>query len=186
MNTTTLTRLAIAALVIVAIGFVFRIAYEYTTSSAQAQGQRDPRLGIDCADFDSQAEAQQYLRENPDDSDVLDNDPDGPDGIACEAYDYDDQARDETPVNVDGDATTPSPSPPPTPNPAPSPPPPSPQPSPPPPQPTPPPSPQPSPPPPQPPGPLLEAGGPTNGPVPMLPDGSCPSEYPVKESGACY
>lgn len=32
---------------------------------------------------------------------------------------------------------------------------------------------------------LLKAGGPDDGPVPIMPDGSCPKEYPVRESGAC-
>lgn len=33
---------------------------------------------------------------------------------------------------------------------------------------------------------LLEAGGPENGPVPTMPDGDCPEEFPIKDSGACY
>jgi hypothetical protein len=33
---------------------------------------------------------------------------------------------------------------------------------------------------------LMNAGGPANGPVPLMPDGSCPVEYPVKQDGACY
>lgn len=33
---------------------------------------------------------------------------------------------------------------------------------------------------------LLEAGGPANGPVPVIPGGGCPDEYPVERSGACY
>lgn len=33
---------------------------------------------------------------------------------------------------------------------------------------------------------LFNAGGPTHGPVPLMPDGSCPAEYPVKQNGACY
>lgn len=35
-------------------------------------------------------------------------------------------------------------------------------------------------------GSLLDAGGPKEGPVPLMPDGSCPREYPVKEEGSCY
>jgi hypothetical protein len=146
----------------------------------QAQEQRDARPGLQCSNFDSQAEAQQFLRENPDDSDVLDNDPGGGDGIACETFDYDDPARDETPVNVaGGGTTTPSPSPPPTPNPAPSP------------SPTPAPAPRPTPPPQPLPsdddrGTLMNAGGPTSGPVPMMPDDSCPREFPETRDGACY
>ena len=35
-------------------------------------------------------------------------------------------------------------------------------------------------------GDLLEAGGPARGPVPLMPGGGCPEEYPIKENGACY
>jgi hypothetical protein len=34
--------------------------------------------------------------------------------------------------------------------------------------------------------PLMEAGGPTVGPVPLMPGGGCPQEYPVRRHGACY
>jgi hypothetical protein len=33
---------------------------------------------------------------------------------------------------------------------------------------------------------LLEAGGPTDGPVPAMPGGGCPKEYPVERGGACH
>ena len=33
---------------------------------------------------------------------------------------------------------------------------------------------------------LFEAGGPSNGPVPLMPGGECPFEYPVERGGACY
>ena len=33
---------------------------------------------------------------------------------------------------------------------------------------------------------LLEAGGPTSGPVPLMPDGGCPREFPIMRDGACY
>ena len=32
---------------------------------------------------------------------------------------------------------------------------------------------------------LLEAGGPTSGPVPLMPNGSCPREFPTKREGLC-
>lgn len=35
-------------------------------------------------------------------------------------------------------------------------------------------------------GPLMDAGGPTAGPVPLMPGGGCPEEYPVRRHGACY
>jgi hypothetical protein len=33
---------------------------------------------------------------------------------------------------------------------------------------------------------LFKAGGPAEGPVPPMPGGGCPSEYPVPMDGACY
>jgi hypothetical protein len=33
---------------------------------------------------------------------------------------------------------------------------------------------------------MLNSGGPANGPVPLMPGGKCPSEYPVLKDGACY
>lgn len=34
--------------------------------------------------------------------------------------------------------------------------------------------------------PLMDAGGPTAGPVPTMPDGGCPDEYPLRRHEACY
>jgi hypothetical protein len=33
---------------------------------------------------------------------------------------------------------------------------------------------------------LFEAGGPSSGPVPLMPSGSCPREFPTMRDGACY
>lgn len=33
---------------------------------------------------------------------------------------------------------------------------------------------------------LLEAGGPTSGPLPLMPHGGCPREFPTMRDGACY
>ncbi len=33
---------------------------------------------------------------------------------------------------------------------------------------------------------LFEAGGPSSGPAPLMPDGSCPREFPTMRAGACY
>ncbi len=33
---------------------------------------------------------------------------------------------------------------------------------------------------------LFEAGGPASGPAPLMPDGSCPREFPTMREGACY
>ncbi len=36
------------------------------------------------------------------------------------------------------------------------------------------------------PGQLMNAGGPTDGPVPVMPSGGCPKEFPVLLGGGCY
>ena len=33
---------------------------------------------------------------------------------------------------------------------------------------------------------LLEAGGPSSGPAPLMPEGGCPREFPTMRDGACY
>jgi hypothetical protein len=33
---------------------------------------------------------------------------------------------------------------------------------------------------------LFNAGGPKNGPVPLMPDGGCPVEFPVERAALCY
>jgi hypothetical protein len=33
---------------------------------------------------------------------------------------------------------------------------------------------------------LFDSGGPENGPVPLMPDGGCPAEFPVARAGLCY
>lgn len=33
---------------------------------------------------------------------------------------------------------------------------------------------------------LLEAGGPSDGPIPLMPTGVCPQEYPLHKDEACY
>jgi hypothetical protein len=39
---------------------------------------------------------------------------------------------------------------------------------------------------PQPPSDLFNSGGATNGPVPLMPDGGCPKEFPVRHNGLCF
>jgi micrococcal nuclease len=80
-----------------------------------------------------------------------------------------------TPESTTPDATTPEPTTPESTTPEPTPPRPIPEPT------TPPP-----PPPPQPDRTMLDAGGPKNGPVPLMPGGGCPVEYPVERGGVCY
>ena len=33
---------------------------------------------------------------------------------------------------------------------------------------------------------LFDSGGPTGGPLPLMPDGTCPKEFPTKRDGACW
>lgn len=144
-----------------------------------ADAQNEEEL-LFCEDFDSQAEAQQYLREDPSDPDELDEEEGEDDGIACETFSYDNPEEDLNPVTAAIDEpetmsgaqpkTTPTLPPPPSP-------------SPPPPRP---PAPSPSPPPGPNPGTLMEAGGSVTGPVPRMSDGSCPKEFPQERSGVCY
>jgi hypothetical protein len=207
MGTTPSKLAAVVAFVLVA-GVVAAVNYQqilHPTKPAFAQDQ------FDCASFNSQAEAQAELRRDPSDPSGLDGPigtaSDGTSGVACEVYPYDDPARDETPVDVgsgsasasssasasippDKTITTPPPkSSPPTKTPPPA-----------------------SSPPtktpprksnasssnasplssasasptPQPPRDLFSSGGPTNGPVPLMPDGDCPKEFPAKHGGLCY
>lgn len=165
-------KLAIAMLIVLA-GFGLRAGWEFMPTAA-AQNTRN------CDDFSSQAQAQQNLREHPDDPNNLDADNDG---IACDTTAYPDPARDENPVPRSGGTTSPGPPPGPS--------------EPPPPGPSEPPPPGPSGPPsgdegpkkpskPTPPAPLLNAGGPEDGPVPLMASGSCPKEYPYQHDKACY
>ena len=119
------------------------------------------------------------MREDPSDPDVLDEDEGPDDGIACETTEYDDPARDETPVAAAiGGGGSASPTPTTTSSPPPSstddgddtgasqaqyddgsgdrr-------------------------------GNLMRSGGPTHGPVLTMPDGRCLPEYPIKRNGYCY
>lgn len=96
VGTTPLKLAAVVALVFVA-GIVARMAYKQSISPALAQDE-DPRTGLDCDDYNSQAEAQAALRADPSDPNVLDEDEGPDDGIACETTAYDDPTRDEAPV----------------------------------------------------------------------------------------
>lgn len=75
----------------------FGLGWVSTTSPVSAQEV------LDCADYDSQAEAQAAYREDP--SDPADNDADE-DGIACELVEYDDPTTDFDPVTSDVGAAT--------------------------------------------------------------------------------
>jgi hypothetical protein len=180
-----LTRLNIALVGVVVLATLTLVAMWSDVATVAAQDRN-------CSDFDTQQEAQDALESDPSDTNNLDNDNDG---TACESLPRDSGGGGG---GTSGDVGSPAPSPP-SPSPAPktqTPPPPAPKtPSPPAPKTTSPapktPSPAPKTPTPDPAlppndGTLMNAGGPTTGPVPMMPNGSCPRELPVKRNGACY
>ena len=205
MVTTPLKVAAVVAFVLGA-GVVAALNYQQILNSSKPALAQDE---FDCASFNSQADAQAELRRDPSDPSGLDGPigtaSDGTSGVACEVYPYDDPARDETPVDVSGSSppsttiTTPPPTssppsttiatPPPKSTPSTKTPPPASTPR----TKTPPRNSNASPPSrasasptPQPPRDLFNAGGPSNGPVPLMPEGGCPREYPVKHNGLCY
>ena len=87
MNRTTM--LALALLAVGALGGL-------TVGPAAAQEV------LDCEDFASQAEAQAAYRADP--TDPADNDADE-DGLACELFDFEDEATDFDPVTAAGGTT---------------------------------------------------------------------------------
>jgi len=201
MGPTPLKVAAVVSFVLVG-GVVVAVSYEQILNSSKPALAQDE---FDCASFDSQAEAQAELRRDPSDPSGLDGPigtaSDGTSGVACEVYPYDNPARDETPVEIGtGSApasgsppassppTTTITTPPPTSSPSTK---------------TPPrksparnsparnsnaspPSSATASPTPQPPRDLFNAGGPSNGPVPLMSDGGCPEEFPVKHNGLCH
>lgn len=146
----------ILVFLVLLVGFSLRLAWE-TLPTANAQNN------LNCDDFPSQADAQDELRRDPSDPNGLDRDDDG---IACETSPYPPGTpRDEDPV-VEDPFEEPIDE-------------------------------RPREDPdgkkqyedpeiPSRPGPLLRAGGPDDGAVSLMPDGTCPKEYPVVREGACY
>lgn len=78
------TFIVVAVLVLV-FGVVGRITYEQMRAPSPALAQDDPRTGLDCDDYNSQADAQAALDADPSDPNVLDEDNDGQ---ACETFSY--------------------------------------------------------------------------------------------------
>src|SRR5918994_6637793 len=158
-NTT--SKLVMVGLVLVA-GFVLRGTYEqivYPGKPAKAQADQ-----YDCASFGSQQSAQVELDSDPSDPNNLDSDGNG---IACDNYPYGGSvaASSASPSTVAPSSPPPgkpsasaSPSTDASPNPE----------------------------PPQKRRNLFDAGGPTNGPVPLMADGACSVEFPVKRNGLCH
>jgi len=152
---------------VLAAALVLRVTYEqmvYPDEAALAQADQ-----YDCASFGSQSSAQVELDRDPSDLNNLDADGNGK---ACDDYDY------GTSGSVAASSVEPS-----SPSPV---------------------SPSPSsassdtpsssaasgsasaPPKPQKTHKLFASGGSTNGPVPLMPNGDCPVEFPVKHNGLCH
>jgi hypothetical protein len=158
MGSTTM-KLLVVGLVLVA-GFVSRITYEqllYPSQPAEAQADQS-----DCSSFSSQESAQTALERDPSDPNNLDPDKNG---LACDDYAYrTNTANNTTTANTTTSSTSAnsnsqsSASP----------------------------SSTSSRPKPRKTNDLLDAGGPTTGPVPLMPDGTCPAEFPTKHSNRCY
>src|ERR671938_2028590 len=155
-NTT--SKLVMVGLVLVA-GFVLRGTYEqimYPSKPAMAQADQ-----YDCASFGSQESAQVELDSDPSDPNNLDSDGNG---IACDDYPYGTSVAANTPAPSSAPPDEPSASASPSSNSSASP----------------------KPRPPQKSRNLFASGGPTNGPVPLMADGECPAEFPVKRNGLCH
>ena len=162
----TMSKLVVVGLVLVA-GFVLRGTYEqivYPSKPAVAQADQ-----YDCASFGSQESAQVELDSDPSDPNNLDSDGNG---IACDNYPYGTSgsiaASSVSPSSASSSTAASSGA-----SPG-----------------------KPSksrvsvkasaPPRPQKTHELFNSGGPTNGPVPLMADGGCPAEFPVKHNGLCH
>jgi hypothetical protein len=155
-------------------GLVSRVTYEQLVHPSQPAAAQAGQY--DCASFGSQESAQAELERDPSDPNNLD--PDG-NGRACDSYNYNASTTNTTttaqnnPLPSTASPNASSPSTPSSSSPSPS----SPSPS----------SPSPSPKPrPQGDRSLLDAGGPTEGPVPLMPGGHCPPEFPTEHNNLCY
>lgn len=177
----------VVVVLVLAAGFVSRVTYEQVINpSTPALAQEDQ---YDCASFGSQESAQSELERDPRDPNNLD--PDG-NGQACDDYDYGSTSTNSASPTSSASPTTTS-SPESTIG-----------------------SPQSSPSPDSDSSPtssaspssdasaspqadeqddqserrrdddLMRSGGPADGPVPLMPDGSCPVEFPTIHNGLCY
>jgi hypothetical protein len=152
-------KLLIVGLVLVA-GLVSRITYEqliHPTTPAKAQASQR-----DCSSFPSQEAAQAALERDPSDPYNLDTDGNG---LACDGNVYSTNTANNLSSSSASPSSTSSSSPFPS-------------------------SPSPSSTSPRPgsrtTNDLLQSGGPTSGPVPLMPNGGCPAEFPTKHAKLCY
>jgi hypothetical protein len=152
---------------VLAAAFVLRATYEQLVYPDEAALAQDDQY--DCASFGSQSSAQVELDRDPSDPHNLDADGNG---SACDDYDYGtsgsvaaSSVAPSSPTPVSTSPSSPS-------------------------------SDTPSssgasgsasaPPKPQKTHKLFASGGPINGPVPLMKDGTCPVEFPIKHNGLCH
>jgi hypothetical protein len=152
---------------VLAAALVLRVTYEqmvYPNEAALAQADQ-----YDCASFGSQASAQVELDRDPSDPNNLDADGNGK---ACDDYDYGTsgsvaassvEPSSPSPVSTSPSSASPDTSSSSTASGSAS-----------------------APPKPQKTHKLFASGGSTNGPVPLMPNGDCPVEFPVKHNGLCH
>jgi hypothetical protein len=184
-----LTAKVLILVLVVTAGLALRLGWEVlaqgerarpavSTSAVAQKSDGDPVQSEEspvCEDFADREEAQGEFDSDPGAPDLAALDPDG-NGEVCEEEFGDSPGGATTGGGQPGGSTTSAPSerttptPPPTPAP----------------RPTPPPQPSPTPPPNQDVGELMNAGGPEAGPVPKLPSGDCPKEFPQERDRACY
>lgn len=165
-------KIMVLAVLVLAAGLVSRVTYEQVINpSTPALAQEDQ---YDCASFGSQESAQMELDRDPRDPNNLD--PDG-NGQACEDYDYGGTTRINSPsptTTSSPESTTGSPQSSPSSSASPT----------------------------SSASPssdasaspeaderdegLMRSGGPGDGPVPLMPDGGCPVEFPRMQNGLCY
>ena len=150
-------KLLVVGLVLVA-GLVSRITYEQLIHpTTPAEAQANQ---VDCSSFGSQEAAQAALERDPSDPNDLDSDGNG---LACDDYSTNTantaSSSSASPSSTSTSSASPSSASSSGTSPRPI---------------------------PRKTNDLLDAGGPTNGPVPLMPDGDCPAEFPAKHAGLCY
>jgi hypothetical protein len=153
-------RMGTTTLRLLVVGLVLLAGLVSRVTYEQLIHPREPAAAqadqYDCASFGSQQSAQAELERDP--SDPNDLDPDG-NGRACDDYDYSaSTATQSSPLPSSPSPSSPSPS---SPSPT-------------------------SKPKPEGTRNLLDAGGPTNGPAPLMPNGTCPPEFPTEHNNLCF
>ncbi len=146
----------LVVVLVLAAGFVARVTYEEIINPSTPALAQEDQY--DCPSFGSQESAQMELDRDPRDPNNLD--PDG-NGQACDDYDYGGTSS-PSPTTTSSPSPTTTNSPSPTSDASASPPADE-----------------------QDDG-LMRSGGPGDGPVPLMPDGGCPVEFPTIRNGLCY